>query len=198
MLTSVWIRLASTWPASTAARGDRHRAEAVDDPAGHVHRDHDRGALNGGRDRHQQDPGREVVQVAGAAGVPAGQPAAEPVTELAAEHVDEQQQEHDRHPDQHQRHRRVAPQAPQVAPQQGRRIGDGVGQTRVISAGPPRVVGWPVTAKNTSSRSGVWIESCSTSTSASSSSDQQPPQRRDAAVVRHSQDELAPRRATAP
>ena len=34
---------------------------------------------------------------------------------------------------------------------------------------PPRAVGWPVTAKNTSSRSGVWIESCSTSMSASSS-----------------------------
>ena len=38
MLRSVWTRLPSTCPMSTGA-GDRHRAEAVDDPLGHVHRD---------------------------------------------------------------------------------------------------------------------------------------------------------------
>ena len=55
--------------------GDRHRAEAVDDAAGHVHRDHDRGALNRGGDCHQQDPRRDVVQVAAATDMSAGEPA---------------------------------------------------------------------------------------------------------------------------
>ena len=182
------MRLASTWPVEHRGAGDRHRAEAVDDAAGHVHRDHDRGALDRGRDGHQQDPGGDVVQVAGPPGVAAGEPATEPVAELAAEDVDEQQQEHDRHPDQHQRHRRVAPQTAQVAPQQRGRVGDGVGQG-VIGRGSSSAVGWPVTAKNTSSRSGVWIESCSTSTPASSSSVEQPAQRRDTPVVGHLEDE---------
>ena len=90
------------------ARSDRHRAEPVDDASGHVHRDHDRGALDGGSDGHQQDAGRDVVEVPVAAGVAAGELAAETVAELPAEDVDEEQQEHDRHADEEQRHRRIA------------------------------------------------------------------------------------------
>ena len=108
--------------------GDRHRAEAVDDASGHVHRDDDRGALDGGGDGHEQDPGRDVVEVAGAPGVPAGERGAEPVAELTAEDVDEQQQEHDRHADEEQRHRRVAQQTPKVAAQHRRGVADGVGE----------------------------------------------------------------------
>ena len=47
---------------------DGHRAEPVDDPSRHVHRDHDCGALDGGGHRHQQDAGSQVVEVAGAPG----------------------------------------------------------------------------------------------------------------------------------
>ena len=106
-----------------AGTGDGHRAEPVDDAARHVHRDHDRGALDGGGHRHQQDARCDVVEVAGAPGMTAGEPAPEPGAELAAEHIDEQQQKHDRHSDEQQRHRRVAAQAPQVAAQHRRRIG---------------------------------------------------------------------------
>ncbi len=99
MPTSVWRRLASTWPVSTALASDRHRAEPVDDASGHVHRDHDCGALDGGSDGHQQDAGCDVVEVPVTAGVASGELAAETVAELPAEDVDEEQQEHDRHAD---------------------------------------------------------------------------------------------------
>ena len=89
-------------------------------PAGHVHRDDDRGALDGGGDGHEQDAGGDVVEVAGAPGVPAGVCGVEAVAELTAEDVDEQQQEHDRHADEEQCQRRVALQAPQVAAQHRR------------------------------------------------------------------------------
>ena len=118
MLRSVWIMLASTCPLEHGGAADRHGAKAVDDAAGHVHCDHDRGALHGGGHRHQQDARRDVVQVAGSPDMTAGEPAGEPVAELAAEDVDEQQQEDDRHADEHQRERRIALQAPKIAAQQ--------------------------------------------------------------------------------
>ena len=141
-------------------------------------------------------PGRDVVEVAAAAGVAAGEPAAEPGAELAAEHVDEQQQEHDRHADEHQRHRRVAPQPPEVAAQHRRRIGARC-RPGCSSPAASSALGWPVTAKNTSSRSGVWIDSCAISTPGVVELVEQPAQRGDAAVVGHPQDRACPRRATA-
>ena len=64
--------------------------------------------MDGGGNGHQQDARRDVVEVAGPAGMPAGEPAAEAVAELAAEDVDEQQQEHQRHADHEESQRRVA------------------------------------------------------------------------------------------
>ena len=58
----VWIVLPSTWPVSTDAAGDPHRAEPGDDAFGHVHRDRDRRPLGHAGHRDQDDPGRHVVR----------------------------------------------------------------------------------------------------------------------------------------
>ena len=68
------MRLASTWPVSTAERAIAMVRNRSMMPAGHVHGDHDGGALDGGGDGHEQDARGDVVEVAGTPGVAAGQP----------------------------------------------------------------------------------------------------------------------------
>ena len=95
------------------AAGDGHRAEAIDDAVGHVHRYGERGAVGGRGDGDEQEAGDDVDEV----GVPSRACAAETGAELAAEDIDEERQQHERHSDQHQRHRRGAQLVFEVASQ---------------------------------------------------------------------------------
>src|SRR5271170_1143184 len=103
---------------------------------------------------------------------------AEASAELAAEDVDKEQQQHDGHADEHHGHGWVAQLALEVAPQHYPRVAERVGERghdRVTPCSAWSVSDWavtwlPVTAKNTSSRSGVWTDSRSTSIRASCSS----------------------------
>ncbi len=104
-------------PGEHRAARDRHGAEPGDDALGHVHRDRYRGPERGRGNGHDQDSGRDVVEV-GAAAMGQARGPCEPGAELAAEDVDEEQQEDQRHPDEHDGDRRVPDLALEVAPQQ--------------------------------------------------------------------------------
>jgi hypothetical protein len=122
MPRTVWARLPNRVSGEDGGSGDGHGAEPSDDTGGHVHGNGDGGAVGDGGDGHHEDARDDVGEVAGSAD------AADALPEGAAQDVDEQQQEHDRHADEHQRQRRVALQAPQVAPQHRGRVGEGVGE----------------------------------------------------------------------
>src|SRR5215469_3437225 len=155
------------------ATGDGHGAEPVDDASGHVGGDGDRGAEGGRCHGDDQDAGDDIgeVHTATACAGPA-----EAVAELAAQDVHEQQQEHDREACEHERQRRVAELVLEVASQHRRRVGEGIGEgghgKRASSSWrvARSAVALPVTAKKTSSRSGVWIDRFTTVMLASSSS----------------------------
>ena len=153
--------------------GHRHGLEAGDDALGHVDRDRDRGRRGDSRERHQQDAGNDVVEVVRAAS--AGAADARP-------------------PSSRRRRRRTA--AGTRAAYRGRsRSGRGSVRRRRLRrdmvmlsrAWPGRGWTWcssrascgswsrrgssvavcPVSARNTSSRSGVWTASVVTSTPSS-------------------------------
>src|SRR6202165_5854361 len=136
----------------------RHRADPVDEATSHVHGYVDRRRSAAPRHRHHEDARHEIVDIRCSS-----RDATEPVTERPAEDVVEQQQHYDRH--EYRAHDQQAEEPDAVLdfpPKHGGGVlaGDGHGAHGVFS------LDWsPVTAKNTSSRSGVWRDRSSTATS---------------------------------
>src|SRR6185312_1742365 len=129
--------------------GDIHYLEPVDDPLRHIGVHGHRGPAQPVADRQDNDARRQVIDVFDAD------------VEGAADHVDEHQQEHDREQDRVEHGDRVPDGVLEVTTQHDRRIG----AHRACSS----VLAWPVRARKTSSRSGVWTEKSSTSIECSSS-----------------------------
>src|SRR6202043_2665362 len=119
---------------------------------GHVHVDADGGCGTSASEGHQENPGDEVVDI--------GRVAAQACAHGTAEDKDEEEQHDRRCPDAADRHHGVAPQVPEVAPKHGGGITQGVG---AHGPGSFSVTGWPVSAKKTSSRSGVCTTRLATS-----------------------------------
>src|SRR6266542_398274 len=136
---------------------DGHGPEPGDDPLGHVERHGDGGSSRTAGGGHQQDPGHEVSDVVGPAARRPNRPA-EPGAKRAAEDEHEQQEEEDRDAGDIQ-NRQLAPHPPDVATQHRERVGQDVGEGHRGSSF------WfgPVSARNTSSRSGMRTSSPPTS-----------------------------------
>ena len=144
-------------PAQDRRRRDRHRPEAVDDAALHVHVEAYRGVRDAADDRHDDDPRHDEVDVAHRAGL---------LPERPAPHVDEQEHEGDRH-EQHRDDRvRAAGDVAQAAP--GQR--PGVCERAHQSSSRPA----PVILRNTSSSVATFWENSVGSIRASSSATKMP------------------------
>src|SRR5438270_1419227 len=136
---------------------DGHRADPVDKATSDVHGYVDRGGPAAARYRHHENAGHEIVDV----WCPSRH-VTEPVAERPTEDVVEQQKHHDRH--EYRAHDQQAEEPDAVldfAPEHGGGVlgGEGQGAHWLLS-----LEALPVTAKNTSSRSGVWMDRSSTAT----------------------------------
>src|ERR1700730_4644775 len=130
---------------------DGHRADPVDKATGHVHGYVDRGGPAAPRYRHDEDAGHEIIDIRRSS-----RRVTESVAERPTEDIVEQQQHYDRH--EYRAHDQQAEEPDAVLyfpPKHGGGVlgGDGQGGHRLFS-----LEALPVTAKNTSSRSGVWMD----------------------------------------
>src|SRR5712691_11124579 len=133
-----------------SAASDRHSADPVDKAASHVQGYVDRRGPAASRHHHHEDAGHEEVDIRGSS-----RRVTAPVADRPTEDIVEQQQHYDRHEYRaHDQHSEESDAVLDLPPQHGGGVlgGDGQGAHRLFS-----LEAVPVMAKNTSSRSGVWM-----------------------------------------